>query len=415
MKMESFTNNAEMFAQSLGLKEPWEIERAEFNRQERAVHIYVRARKTAAYACPICGAICKRYDDEEEERVWRHGDVVFFPCYVHCRRPRVECGAHGIHVTTAPWARKGSRFTMLFESYAMLLLEAMTVNEARKLLKISGTAITHILRYWVNRAEEKQDLSDVKTVNIDETSFKRGQSYVTVIVDGDSHKVVDVEEGRDATTVERFSTYLDAHKGDSAAIERVASDMSGAYKAGMALCFPNAKQTIDKFHVKKLLLDAMNKVRIEEQGRQAKRRDAGRKLMMIPETRMTDEQLARMTALSKAYPKTGRAFRMVQSLDELYSVKTISEGKALFDKLYCWLRRSRLEPMKAAAQTLKANEQAILDYFAARLTNAVSEGLNSLIQAAKRKARGYHTYEGFRCMILLQVGRLKLDCVPLFD
>ncbi|MGI6173588.1 MAG: transposase family protein, partial [Christensenellales bacterium] len=80
-----------MFAQSLGLKEPWSIERAEFNGQERAVHIYVSARKTAKYPCPICGAMCRRYDDEEEERVWRHGDVVFFPCYVHCRRPRVEC------------------------------------------------------------------------------------------------------------------------------------------------------------------------------------------------------------------------------------------------------------------------------------------------------------------------------------
>ncbi|MGI6174107.1 MAG: ISL3 family transposase [Christensenellales bacterium] len=412
--MESFANSAEMFAQSLGLKEPWRIERAEFNGQERAVHIYVSARKTAKYACPICGAMCKRYDDEEE-CVWRHGDVVFFPCYVHCRRPRVECETHNIHVVTAPWARKGSRFTMLFESYAMLLLSAMTVNEARKVLRISGTALTHIMRYWVSHAEERQNLSDVKMLHIDETSFKRGQSYVTVIIDGASHKVIDVEEGRDATTVERFSTYLDAHKGDSSEIERVTCDMSGAYKSGVSVCFPNAKRTIDKFHVKKLLLDALNKVRIEEQGRQAKRRDAGRKLLMIPEARMTEEQRAKMDTLSKAYPKTGRAFRMVQSLDEMYSAKTIAEGKTYFDKLCRWMRRSRLEPMKVAAQTLKENEWEILNYFAARLTNAVSEGLNSLIQAAKRKARGFRTYEGFRCMIMLLVGRLKPDCIPLFE
>jgi transposase len=224
------------------------------------VHIYVSARKTAKYPCPICGAMCRRYDDEEEERVWRHGDVVFFPCYVHCRRPRVECETRNIHVVTAPWARKGSRFTMLFESYAMLLLSAMTVNEARKVLRISGTALTHIMRYWVSHAEERQNLSDVKIVHIDETSFKRGQSYVTVIIDGASHKVIDVEEGRDAATVERFSTYLDAQKGDSAEIEGVTCDMSGAYKSGVSVCFPNAKRTIDKFHVKKLLLDALNKV-----------------------------------------------------------------------------------------------------------------------------------------------------------
>ncbi len=412
--MEGFANAAEMFAQSLGLKEPWKIERAEYDSKAREVHIYASARKTAKYPCPICGAECKRYDNEEEERVWRHGDVVFFPCYVHSRRPRVKCEKDGVHVVEAPWSRKGSRFTLLFESYAMLLLEAMTVNEARKLLRISGTALTHILRYWVNRSAGKMDLSDVRKLHVDETSFKRGHSYVTVIVDGDSHKVIDVEEGRDAATVERFSAFLDAHTGDSAAIEYVTSDMSSAYASGTELCFPNAKLTVDKFHVKKLMLEAMNKVRIEEQGKQARRRDAGRKLMMIPQSRMTEEQLARMESLSKEYPKTGRAFRMVQGLDVMYGAKTMSEGKVQFDKLCSWLRRSRLEPMKAVAQTLKAHEQGILCYFLARLTNAVSEGLNSLIQAAKRKARGFHTFEGFRCMILLLVGRLKLDCPPLF-
>ena len=136
--MTGFTNFEEMFAQSIGLTDPWKIERAEFDEEKREVHVYVTARKTAKYACPKCGKMCERYDDEEAERVWRHGDVVFFPCYVHCRRPRIKCGKE-IHVVTAPWARPGSRYTLLFESYAMLLVQAMTVNQARKLLRISHT------------------------------------------------------------------------------------------------------------------------------------------------------------------------------------------------------------------------------------------------------------------------------------
>ena len=119
--MQGFTNYEEMFAQSIGLKEPWYIQKAEFDEAKREVHIYVGARKTAKYECPKCGKLCKRYDDEETERVWRHGDVVFFPCYVHCRRPRVKCEKDGYSVVTAPWARPGSRYTLLFESYAMLL------------------------------------------------------------------------------------------------------------------------------------------------------------------------------------------------------------------------------------------------------------------------------------------------------
>ena len=90
MKMKSF-NYEEMFAQSIGLQEPWRVERVEYDEEKREVHIYVKARKTSKYPCPECGKMCARYDDEEEERIWRHGDVCFFPCYVHCRRPRIKC------------------------------------------------------------------------------------------------------------------------------------------------------------------------------------------------------------------------------------------------------------------------------------------------------------------------------------
>ena len=142
--MNEFRKFEEMFAQSIGLQEPWEIEGAEFAEEDRAVHIYVIARKTAKYACPVCGEMQPRHDNEEE-RIWQHGDVVFFPCYVHCRRPRVKCKKCGkIHVVTAPWARERSGYTLLFEAYAVLLAEKMPLEQARKFLRISHTALTHI-------------------------------------------------------------------------------------------------------------------------------------------------------------------------------------------------------------------------------------------------------------------------------
>ena len=160
--MREFKNYEDMFAQSIGIEEPWYIERAEFNEQSKEVHIYVKARKTAKYKCAECGEMCERYDDEDKERVWRHGDVVFFPCYIHCRRPRTKCKKHGVHVVLAPWARKNSQFTLLFESYAMLLMKSMPIEQARKLLRISHTAMRRILKYWVNKAVENDDLIEVK-------------------------------------------------------------------------------------------------------------------------------------------------------------------------------------------------------------------------------------------------------------
>lgn len=73
------------------------------------------------------------------------------------------------------------------------------------------------------------------------------------------------------------------------------------------------------------------------------------------------------------------------------------------------MRRCRLEPMKNAAVTLMNHRKEIMNYFHDRITNAICEGINSLVQAVKRKARGFNTFEGFRAMIFLVGGKLKLD------
>lgn len=413
--MNGFINYEEMFAQSIGIKEPWYIERAGYEEGSREVHIYVKARKTSKYPCPECGEMCVRYDDEEKERVWRHGDVVFFPCYVHCRRPRIKCEKHGIRVVEAPWARKGSRFTLLFESYAMLLMRSMPIENARKLLRVSHTAMRRILRYWVNKAVENDDLSNVRAICVDETSFKRGQSYVTVISDAIARRVIDLEDGRDAETIEKFSAKFEKKNGSCENIRLFISDLSSSYISGKQFCFPNAMLVADKFHIKQLMLQALDEVRREEQGKtNGKKKGAGRKLLMIPESRQTPQQREAVTLLSKKYPKTGRAFRMVQGLDEMYACNKPEDAQKVFKRLVSWLSKSRLEPMKKVAKTLKQNKSAILAYFFARVTNAVAEGINSLIQSAKRRARGFRVLESYKCMIYLVVGKLKLDCPPLF-
>ena len=96
------------------------------------------------------------------------------PCYVHCRRPRIKCKDHKIRVVEAPWARKGSRYILLFESYTMLLMKSMPIENARKLLRISHTAMRRILKYWIEKAVKNDNLSKVTAICIDETSFKRG-------------------------------------------------------------------------------------------------------------------------------------------------------------------------------------------------------------------------------------------------
>ena len=409
--MEPVFNFQAMFEQSLGLKEPWHVTRAMYDEQERAVHVYISGRKTAQYPCPECGTLCERYDEEEDERVWRHADVVLYPCFIHSRRPRVSCREHGIRVVNAPWAKSPyARFTLGFEGYAMLLAQIMSLNEARRILRISRTAMLHIANYWVEKAVREDDLSSVNRLSIDETSFKRGQSYVTVIGAPAQRRVIGVENGRDMAAVERFSLDLEKRKGDCNKIKCVSMDMSKAYKSAAALCFPEATVVYDHFHVKKLMLDAMDTVRREEQGRKmAHSRSAGKKLLMIPENRMNAKQRERLQELSREYPKLGRAFRMVKQLDDLYFCQTRLDAESVMRRLTSWMMHSKLEPMKTAAASLRKHKEEILAYFEQRMSNAFAEGMNSLIQTAKRKARGYHTFEGYRTAIFLAVGKLALS------
>ena len=136
---------------------------------------------------------------------------------------------------------------------------------------------------------------------------------------------------------------------------------------------------------------------------------------MIPETRQIEQQREAVSLLSKKYPKTGRAYRMVQVLDEMYKCNRPEDAEKVFARLISWFKRSRLAPMKKVANTLQKHKESILGYFFVRVTNAVAEGINSVIQSAKRRARGYRTLESYKQMIYLVAGKLTLDCPPLFS
>ena len=159
-------------------------------------------------------------------------------------------------------------------------------------------------------------------------------------------------------------------------------------------------------------MDALDKVRKEEQKTIADKRGLflGRRLFMIPAKMLTPEQASSLTAMSKRYPLTGRAYRIVTGLDDFYANRTMEDAEKSFDSLCSWMRRCRLKPMKEAAETLKRHRDKILSYFHNRLTNAICEGINGLVQAAKRKARGYKTFEGYAAMIYLVAGKLDLSC-----
>ena len=408
MMIENFES---MLASSLQLEEPWYVSSASFDPEKQQMDIWVKVRENAVFVCPRCGSQAKRYGYEPYERSWRHADCLFFPCYVHCQRPKVLCEKCGAQQVNAPFERQNSRFTLMFEGYAMMILTDIPRRKASRLLRCNEKSLASILAYWVNRAADKQDLSNVSKLALDETSKRRGHQYVTIAIDALGRRVIDVEDGRTKEAVAAVKARLERQGGSADNITAVTSDMSTSFLPAVKEYFPLAEQIIDKFHVKQVLTKALDEVRKNEQREVDDKKTLFqyRKLFMTRDDHMSEKQKHRYRTLSKTYPKTARAHRIVEALDIFYACTTVADASKRFKELYSWMRRCRLEPMKDAAVTLMNHRKEIMNYFHDRLTNAICEGINSLVQAAKRKARGFNTFEGFRTIIFLIGGKLELD------
>ena len=253
----NIANVKDMLAGSLNLEPPWVVEGAKFDQEKRQLHIYVGIDEKVELLCPNCGSPAQRYGYEPKARVWRHADCFFYMCYVHCRRPRIKCPKCGIHQISAPFERKNSRFTLMFEGYAMMLLPDLPRARAAKVLRCNEKTLENFMHHWVNKADEARSLATVARLAIDETSFKRGHDYVTIAIDADGKRVIYVERGRDKEAVALVADKLSHHDCDCSKISAVTSDMSKSYVPAIAENFPNATHVIDKFHVKQMVMKAL--------------------------------------------------------------------------------------------------------------------------------------------------------------
>ena len=308
-----------------------------------------------------------------------------------------------------PWARPGSGFTLLFEAMIMILAKAMPVKTIAEFVHEHDTRLWRILHHYVGEARKVADHSQVKHVGMDETSRRRGHNYVSLFVDLDETRVLFATGGKDASTVGRFKRDLTDHGGNPGAIEEMCCDMSPAFISGVEKHFPEAHITFDKFHVLKVLNEAVDQVRREESKDRPVLKGSRYLWLKNPFNLKGSqaEQLEQLT-IKKLNLKTSRAYHIKLNFQEFYN-QTSRTAEIFLKKWYFWATHSRLEPMKKAAYTIKNHWDGVLRWFTSRINNGILEGINSLIQAAKARARGYRTERTLITMIYLIAGKLKFD------
>jgi transposase len=288
----------------------------------------------------------------------------------------------------------------------MALVQAMPVAVVARMVDEWDTRLWRVIHYYVETARDRVDHSDVTSVAFDETASRRGHNYVSLFVDLVRRRVLFVAEGKDAGTVDAFAKDLSAHGGNPRAVAEVCIDMSPAFIAGTAESLPNAQITFDKFHLVKLINEAVDEVRRAEQKSHTELKKS-RYLWLKNPRKLSARQRTQLDSLSTSNLKTGRAYRIRLAFQELY-LQPAKNAEAFLKKWYWWATHSRLPPMIEAARMVKRHWNGILRWFHSKIANGIIEAVNSLVQAAKAKARGYRSSRNLKAIIYLIAGKLDL-------
>ncbi|MDP3989195.1 MAG: transposase [bacterium] len=335
------------YEQLLGLTPPWRVKDVAIDTTALTVIIRVETQGTSL-SCPECQCPCPLYD-HREERNWRHLDTMQFTTTIVARIPRIECKEHGIISVTTPWANDLTRFTLLFEHFAIDVLQAAaSLTQAKKILKLSWDQFHLIQKRAVERGLlRRSQEAIIPHVGIDEKSFLKGHHYASLATNINKGSVLEVVEGRKREDAKKLLN----------------QDISTEQKDSVLAIAMDMWEADERKQFKSLQADEL---------------------------------------------KVGRAWSIKESFRKFWEYGKEWSARRFFNRWYFWATHSRLAPIIEVAKTLKRHLDGLLAYIIHPITNAVTEGLNSKIQLIKANARGFRNFANYRIAILFHCGKLSL-------
>ena len=388
---------SELFALGLGLTSPWKIVDIEFIEGE--VHIKIDFERGSRFEG------CEVHDTSE--RKWRHLNFFKYPCYVHARLPRVKDKDGSVRTVEVPWAHPGSGFTMDFEAFALEMVSQMPVAPASRILGLRDTRLWRLLHGYVKRSLNQLDIGQPTRIGVDETAARRGHDYITVFVDLGAKRVLFACKGKSSDTLGEFKDFLVSKGANPELIESFSCDMSPAFLAGIDSFFPKANVTLDRFHLVALLSRAVDETRKAE-SKQFKHLKRTRWIWLKnPDNLTTKEQALYKRLLDEqAFPITGKAYGLRLAFQELFHLPRQMARDGLGQWIVTALD-SQIEAIIKVAITFFNAADNILRWFETRISNGLLEGLHSVLQATKSKARGYRNPHNLITMSYLLHGKLN--------
>ncbi len=390
------------------------VSAVEFRPARVVVTVRPRSRKLR---CPKCEFTTKaRHDTRPVSSSWRHLDLGWWRLEVRADLRRVRCPDHGVRTEGVPFARSGSRFTRDFEDLVGWLATTMDKTALCRLMRIDWDTTGRIIERVMETGLDPNRLDNLFVVGVDEVSWRKGHSYITLVSDHRRGKFVWGKQGKDTATLDRFFDELGQER--SEAITAMSMDMGPAYEKSARKPGHATKAIIcyDPFHVVQLVTAALDKVRrqVWQELRLLPDQDAARRfkgarwaLLKNPGD-LTDDQAATLRKLKRRGGDLWRAYALKEALRAVFAGDlTTDEVAMLLDRFCSKASRSGLKPFVTAAKTIRKRRDGILAAVRLGINNARHEGLNRRVRLIINRAYGFHSANAALALIMITLGPIN--------
>ena len=379
---------------------------------EPTIDVHVVPRSNSRPRCSGCGQRCSGYDTRTPRRFefipfW--GIKVFF---LYASR-RVNCEQCGILVEHLPWAVGKHRLTQAYAWYLSRWAKRLSWEETAQVFSSSWYHVFHSVQMAVNWGLLHRDLTGIEAIGVDEIQWRRGHKYLTLVyqIDSSCKRLLWIGEERKEATLSRFFDWFSVERSEK--LQYVCSDMWKPYLKVIADKAPQAIHVLDRFHIMAYLSKAIDEVRAGEvkqmksAGFEPVLTNARWVLLKRPEN-LTDKQELKLAELLQYNLKSIRSNLLKEEFQQLWQYSSpIWAGKFL-DRWCTRTMRSKIEPMKKVARTMRRHRPLILNWFKAdgQFSSGIVEGFNNKAKLTMRKAYGFKSLHTIEVALYHTIGAL---------
>jgi transposase len=326
---------------------------------------------------------------------------------------RVDCPRCGVKVEQVPWGDGKRHLTRAYAVFLATWARRLSWKEVSTVFRVSWEKVYRSVAWVVEYGLEHRDLQGITAIGVDEVQFQKGHRYLTVVyqINAGCRRLLWVGQDRTAKTLLRFFKMLGRER--TAAIQFVCSDMWRPYLDVIARKAGQAIHILDRFHIVAKLNKALDEIRAAEakqlarEGYEAMLKHS-RWCFLKREENLTDKQQVKLDDLLQYDLKSVRGYLLKQSFQLLWEYVSPYWAGRFLDGWVARAMRSRLEPIKKVARSIRKHRELILNWFKAKkeFNSGIVEGLNYKIKLTIRKAYGYRELKVAEIAIYHALGQL---------